>query len=102
AMRSAAGLVGGPFPAGVATMPSVPPQENVPGWQFADPLENRSIPGRVEEREIVIERVQVDVELHLRRAQQRFDLRSEVQASARFGVVDRLDADAIACEQQRV
>ena len=48
----------------------------------------------------MIDRVEIDVAPHLRCAQQRLDLRPEIQPSTCFRVVQRLDADAIARQQQ--
>jgi hypothetical protein len=49
----------------------------------------------------VVERVEVDVTRHLGRAQQRLHLRSEIEASVRLRIKQRLDAHPVAREQQR-
>src|SRR5262249_38046751 len=54
----------------------------------------------VEEREEMIEGVEIQIAWQIRRLEQRLDLRSEVHAPADYSVVQRLDADAIARQQQ--
>src|ERR1700730_487316 len=80
---------------------AIPPGEQMSGWQLVDAPEDRTVPGRVQKREIVIERVEIEIAGHVRRAEDGLDLGPEVQTSAGFGVVQRLDAEAIARHQER-
>src|SRR5262249_7015245 len=79
---------------------SVAPRQEVPRRQLADAGENRPVARRVEEREKMIEGVEIQIAWQIRRLEQRLDLRSEVHAPADYSVVQRLDADAIARQQQ--
>src|SRR4051812_33337868 len=49
--------------------------EHMPGWKFVDPAQSGAFAGHVLQREISIERLQVDVSRDLREAQQRLQLR---------------------------
>ena len=72
-----------------------------PGWQLLDPREERALGGHVADAHVGVEHLQVDRWALLRGAA-RSALISEAKAmpSARHGVVERLDAQAVAGEKQ--
>ncbi len=71
------------------------PGEGVPGLQLADVAEDRERRRHRVEREERLERIKVDLALR-----QRIQLRRERQLVAGAAVVERLDAEAIACQRQ--
>src|SRR5437879_3496982 len=62
--------------------------------------EERLRRGHAEEREVVVERLLVDLTRLLRIEQQRLDLRREHEALVVHRVIERLDADAVAHEPE--
>jgi hypothetical protein len=58
------------------------------GLEFPHSLEDGSIGGRVQERKIVIERLQIDLAIDRAGGQQRLDLGSEIQATAAFDAMN--------------
>src|SRR6476660_3495767 len=76
------------------------PGEQVAGWKFSDGSENRAVAGSVQEREVVIESVDIELARDIRRLEERFHLRAEVETVLGLGVVERLNADATPSEKQ--
>jgi hypothetical protein len=75
--------------------------EHVPRRQLLDVPVDRVGAGHVEEGEIGVDRFRRPRPIDRRIFEERLDLRAEHEpAAAQLRVVDRLDADAIACEQQ--
>src|SRR5204863_517781 len=62
---------------------AVPPAEEMPRRQLPDPLEDRRVARRVEEREVMIERGHVQRRIDGAGGEQRLDLAAEVEAPAR-------------------
>ena len=75
--------------------------QHVSRWQFSYVREDRAVRGRVEERQVVIERRQIEVPGNVRRTQDRLELGGEVHAPRRFGDVERFDADPVARYDER-
>jgi hypothetical protein len=80
---------------------STAPAQEVPGRQLADSLEDRVLSRRVEERQVVVERGEVEARFHRAGRKERLDLAAEVQAAAALRVMQRLLPGAVAREQQR-
>jgi len=68
--------------------------------ELADVREERLLRRGIQERQIVVERAGVQIPRHPGCAEQRLDLGPEIQAASDERVVQRLDAEAIAGEEQ--
>src|SRR5205085_1508243 len=77
------------------------PLQKMSGRQFPDVLEYRAVARRIEEREVVIERLEIEPLIHGASGEQRFDFAAEVQPAIAFDVMQRLDPGAIPREQER-
>jgi hypothetical protein len=77
-----------------------PPQE-VARRQLAHAFEERSIARRVQKREVVVERLQVELPIDRSGGEERLDLGPEVEPAAPLRKMKRLDARAVARQQQR-
>src|SRR5581483_6013348 len=75
---------------------AVLPLEDVPGRELPDLAEDRERGRDRVEREERLDRVRVE-----RALRQRVELRRERELVARDAVVERLDAEAVACEHER-
>ena len=76
------------------------------GREFLYALKDRVRVGRPQEGEILIERLDVEFAFNETRREERLDLGSEderwcVVCAVRHRVVERLDAEPVACEQER-
>src|SRR5205085_9682895 len=87
---------------------AVAPDEYMRGRKFLDALKDRVRVGRPQKRQILIERLDVEFTFNETRRKERFDLGSEderrrsvVACAVRGRVVERLDAEPVACEQER-
>src|SRR5258706_9255366 len=69
------------------------------GLQLGDALHDATGCGRRQRREQVAYRFPVEGALHILNLKDRLHLRREEQLAVAFGVVERLDAQAIACKQ---
>src|SRR2546421_12535660 len=74
--------------------------EHVSGGDFLDAAEERARRGRGQEREVVVERLLVNLGAHGRVREDGFYLRGENHATALLIKVERLDADAVAREHE--
>ena len=68
--------------------------------QLVDPLKQRARRGGDDEGQVVIERCQVDAPRHLRVLEDRLDLRAEQNPAGKHGVIEGLDADPIAHQEE--
>ena len=80
--------------------PAVFPDEQVAGGQLADAGEHGLRRRHELEAEVVVQGLMVDPPLHARVLEDGLDLRAEHQPAVLLRVVERLDADAVAGEQQ--
>ena len=89
-----------PVPFG-AHAPARRGEQNVPGLELADAVDDAVRRGRAPEREEAADRAPVEVALDVDRLQQRLQLRREEELAAGLGIVERLDAQPVASHQQR-
>ena len=73
-----------------------------PGRELADAAVQRAIVERVFERELDRQRFLVHSRFDLRMREQRLDLGCEREQPRALEVVERLDAEAVACEEERL
>ena len=74
--------------------------QKMPGFQLVDAVDDGFGGRSGEEREQVRDRAPVQLALDLRQLQNRLQLGSEEKPAADLGVVERLDSDPVAREQQ--
>jgi len=68
--------------------------------QLVDPLEQSARSGGDDEGQVVVERRQVDAARHLRVLEDRLDLRTEQDRAGEHGVIQGLDADPVAHQEE--
>src|SRR5881394_1725582 len=91
-LRSLERFLGGYLPVLFDVEDAVMPCQEVARRQFPDRFEDGAVAGRVEERQVMIERIDVEIPRQIGGLEQRFDLRAEIEPPADGRVVDRLDA----------
>src|SRR5204862_3241618 len=79
---------------------SSPANRNVTRLELSNPLDNAVRGRRREKREQMADRLPVEGATHFRQLQNRFQLRRERHAALELRVVQRLDAEAIARDEQ--
>jgi hypothetical protein len=80
---------------------TVADRQRVTGRQLEDAAEERQRVGHVAEAQVGQSCARIDRPIDPRRRQQRLQLRAEHEASGRFGVVERLDPEAVARQEER-